>query len=59
MNDPRAKTPTSRIALAWAIVLIPLGWGVFQSLVKSLPLFRNTASASSPLVPGISGGKPN
>jgi hypothetical protein len=26
------------IAMSWLVVLLPLGWGVFQSVVKSLPL---------------------
>ncbi len=30
-----------RIALiaAWVVVAVPLGWGVYQSVQKSLPLF--------------------
>jgi len=27
------------LAIAWAWVTIPLGWGVYQSLQKSMPLF--------------------
>ncbi|WP_438269982.1 MFS transporter small subunit [Paludisphaera mucosa] len=34
------KSSPFRLALAWGLVLIPLGWGVFQSLTKSLPLFQ-------------------
>jgi hypothetical protein len=30
-------------ALSWIFVLIPLGWGVVQSVVKSLPLFQMPA----------------
>ncbi|MHC5538049.1 MFS transporter small subunit [Singulisphaera rosea] len=51
MIDSRTKTPTGRLALAWIIVLVPLGWGVYQSLLKSLPLLRGTTSATSPLAP--------
>lgn len=42
--------PTSRLAIAfaWLLVMIPLGWGVYQSVVKSLPLFDFTA-AKQPL----------
>jgi hypothetical protein len=56
---PRAEKKTSAllIALAWIIVAIPLGWGVFQSVVKSLPLFQpSPAGAAPPAVPG--GGEP-
>jgi hypothetical protein len=40
------QQPTSRltIALAWILVVIPLGWGVYESVVKSLPLFRYSAA---------------
>lgn len=31
--------------LAWAWITLPLGWGVCQSVVKSLPLFGITAVA--------------
>jgi hypothetical protein len=43
MFDPR-KTPSPlAITLAWILVMIPLSWGVYQSVVKSLPLFESTA----------------
>lgn len=29
---------TIRILLAWLWVVLPLGWGVYQSVLKSLPL---------------------
>ncbi len=34
------KSSPLLIAVSWMIVLIPLGWGVVQSVVKSLPLFQ-------------------
>jgi len=41
MNDPeRRPSPLGPIFLSWTLVLVPLAWGVYQSLVKSLPLFR-------------------
>ena len=30
----------ARLALSWAIVGIPLAWGVYQVFEKSLALFR-------------------
>jgi hypothetical protein len=33
------QTSPLTIALAWLVVLIPLAWGVYQSVMKSLPLF--------------------
>lgn len=34
------STPTMRLALAWAVVGIPLIYGVSQVFIKSLALFR-------------------
>jgi hypothetical protein len=50
---PRAeKKPSSlRVTLSWVIVLIPLGWGVVQSVVKSLPLFQVASATASPTAP--------
>ncbi|WP_261345582.1 MFS transporter small subunit [Paludisphaera soli] len=36
---PKPSSPL-RVALSWLVVLVPLGWGVVQSVMKSLPLFR-------------------
>lgn len=38
-----------KLALAWLWVAVPLGWGVYQSAMKSAPLFsiENAASAIS------------
>ncbi len=33
------------VAFYWMIVLIPLGWGIYQSVVKSLPLFQRPAAS--------------
>ena len=46
----RSENPATSpvvIALAWIVVAIPLGWGVYQSLAKSLPLFRGNPAAVS------------
>jgi hypothetical protein len=51
MASSENKTSPLVIAVAWIIVLIPLGWGVVQSVVKSMPLFQlardSTATSSS------------
>lgn len=33
------KPSLAVVLLAWAFVAVPLGWGLYQSVVKSLPLF--------------------
>ncbi len=49
MDSSKKSMSLLRLAVAWTIVTIPLGWGVFQSVMKSLPLFQaNAATASSP-----------
>lgn len=47
MNAAESKTSPILIAAAWLVVALPLGWGVYQSVVKSLPLFGISASAES------------
>ena len=32
------------LVLAWTVVAVPLGWGVYQSVQKSLPLFVEPAA---------------
>ncbi len=50
MTPPR-RTSLVVVLCAWVVVAIPLGWGLYQSVVKSRPLFtgpRGAASAASP-----------
>lgn len=41
MNDSRPKPETNWpvVALRWAFVGIPLLWGIYQTVLKSLELF--------------------
>ncbi len=36
----------------WLVVLVPLGWGVFQTVQKSIPLFHVTQTAVVAPAPG-------
>lgn len=47
MGDPEKNSSPFMIMCAWLIVLLPLGWGVVQSVVKSLPLFHASAPAAA------------
>ncbi len=40
-----------KLGLAWLVIGVPLAWGVFQSVKKSMPLFTISPSAgqSSPV----------
>jgi hypothetical protein len=48
MSSPEKRTSPLSIALAWTFVTVPLAWGVYQSVVKSLPLFQISAPANPP-----------
>jgi hypothetical protein len=45
MNNAERKTSPLAIALAWIIVLVPLGWGLYESVVKSLPLLHSSGDS--------------
>jgi hypothetical protein len=45
-NGPH-RTPLLLILCAWVAVAVPLGWGLYQSVVKSRPLFAPAAPAAS------------
>jgi len=40
MNASDRVSTLFPILISWAIVLLPLGWGVCQSVLKSLPLLQ-------------------
>lgn len=39
-NNQSGGTTTLHLTLAWAFVGIPLAWGVFETLLNALNLFR-------------------
>jgi hypothetical protein len=47
MAERISTTSPLRIAFAWILVTIPLAWGVYQSVVKSLPLFQITRAGNA------------
>ena len=40
MSGDRGARDTLALALAWMFVLVPTLWGVAQTVVKSMALFR-------------------
>jgi hypothetical protein len=40
MTEKIKKSPVAVIVLAWLLVGIPLAWGVYNTLLNSLNLFR-------------------
>jgi hypothetical protein len=49
MADTVKKSSPILIALAWAIVVIPLGWGFNYTLQNAIKLF--TAPSAAPVAP--------
>jgi hypothetical protein len=47
----RENTSPWSVAAAWIAVTIPLAWGVYQTVAKSMPLFRAAESAAAPARP--------
>jgi hypothetical protein len=45
------KSSPLLVAISWIIVLVPLGWGVVQSVVKSLPLLQTSSAPALPPSP--------
>jgi hypothetical protein len=35
------------LAIAWLLIAIPLGWGVYQSVQKSMPLFQGQSEPAA------------
>lgn len=42
MPEKETKSSPAVILLAWSIVSIPLGWGVYNTLLSSMKLFQST-----------------
>ena len=40
MPESTKKQQLSTILLAWLVVAVPLGWGVYNTLLSSLKLFQ-------------------
>lgn len=47
-----------RLAACWLLVALPLGWGVYRSVQKSLPLFGLGPGSSPKVSPATPATKP-
>jgi hypothetical protein len=45
MTENVKKSPAGDILFAWLLVGIPLGWGVYNTVLNSLKLFQTTSTA--------------
>jgi hypothetical protein len=48
-DSDEKKTPPLWLAAAWIVVALPLAWGVYQTAVKSRPLFRASTVVEVPV----------
>jgi hypothetical protein len=46
-DAPAVRTPCYLVFLAWLFVCIPAGWGVTQTVMRSMELFRAPPAATS------------
>jgi hypothetical protein len=42
---------TIALAIAWMLIAVPLGWGIYQSVQKSMPLFHGQPGPAAPSRP--------
>jgi hypothetical protein len=58
MSQPgERRTSPLALAAAWIVVAIPLAWGVSQTVVKSIPLFRASAPRGAAPTPAGPAGQ--
>jgi hypothetical protein len=46
MTENVKKSPAAAILLAWLLVGIPLGWGIYNTVLNSLKLFQGAPAAA-------------
>lgn len=52
MSHNTRKSPAAAILFAWLLVGLPLGWGVYNTVLSSMKLFQGaTAQAPAPAAP--------
>ena len=47
MSSTSSSSSQLRVLLAWVVISIPLGWGLYQSVIKSKPLFAGPPPAAA------------
>jgi hypothetical protein len=48
MAEDTKKSSAGMILAAWLLVSVPLGWGVYNTLLNSMKLFQAPAPAAVP-----------
>ena len=57
MPETPSKTSPLLVAVAWVIVSLPLGWGLYQSVMKSKPLFSGATAPAPQSAPAVVPGQ--
>ncbi len=47
MPENIKKSPAATVLLAWLLVGVPLGWGVYNTFLSAVKLFQATPAAVS------------
>jgi len=47
MGENTQKSSSAMIALAWLLVGVPLGWGVYNTVLNSQKLFQNAPAQTT------------
>ena len=47
MPENVKKSPAAAVLLAWLLVGVPLGWGVYNTFLSAAKLFQTTPAAVS------------
>jgi len=50
MEEVKKSSP-AMIAIAWIVVGVPLGWGVYKSSMNAVKLFQSQPAATAPAAP--------
>jgi hypothetical protein len=51
MIENAKKSSAAMILFAWLLVGLPLGWGVYNTLLNSMKLFQETPALATPPFP--------
>ena len=48
MSEDSKKSSAALILFAWVLVSVPLGWGVYNTLLNSMRLFQAPPAVAAP-----------
>lgn len=57
MEGEMKSSSSALVALAWLLVGVPLGWGIYRSGLNAVKLFQPQPAVASPAVPSTAPAK--